>query len=79
MKHLSFTTLGRYVVKNRRNLRNNSLGPLFESNLLPFLKNESIEVFNKLINGEDVAIAGLNTDIDEILPELQIKCKRITF
>jgi len=64
----TITVLGEYVNLNEARLResNDSVFWVLHK-MLSFPNNESSEVFNKLISKGNVAIAGSNSEIDEIL------------
>jgi len=77
------TAFGQLILKSdsERNTPNATIQylPIFQNMTSEFPKNESEGIYNELISGSKVAIAGLNTEIDEILSELLSKFKGTTF
>jgi len=71
------TPLGRYSIQNCGYAENNTILEMFTTQLIGFPKNESNHVFQNVIGGGKLAIAGLNTEIDELMFELKAKFDKI--
>jgi len=72
--HLS--TFGFYILKNDKNRMNPAGESTKNLSLLP--RNESQQVFEQLVKGTKIAIAGSNTEIDEVLLDLKNDYKGTT-
>jgi len=64
---------------NRMDAYHNALGTMLSNHLSTFPSNESAEVYRNLASGRKILIAGLNSEIDAILPELKAKYPTTTF
>jgi len=75
-----YTSLGDYVSSAILHPGNyTELLGLFDKYLLAFTRNQSQNIFKKLTSGEKVALAGLNTEINELMIELQAKFSGVRF
>jgi len=78
--NLYYSTFGIIAVNTHIMPEHMRISSIEEKNLRAFSRNDSLEVYTKLLNrSEKVVIVGLNTEIDETLKDLNIKLENDRF